>query len=59
MVVIRSDLGKYNSLKDVELALSFLKFTQTAAGWIKDASAARITHLPATGRYLVQEVVPA
>ena len=58
MVVIRSDLGKYRSLKDAELALTFLKFTQTAAGWIKDASAARITHLPATGRYLIQEVVP-
>lgn len=59
MVVIRHDLGKYRTLKDAELALTFLKFTKTAAGWIKDKSAARITHLPATGRYLIQEVVPA
>lgn len=59
MVVITHDLGKYQTLKDAELVLSYLQFVKTAAGWIKDKSAARITHLPATGRYLVQEVVPA
>lgn len=58
MVVISHDLGKYHTLKDAELVLSYLQFVKTAAGWIKDASAARITHLPATGRYLIQEVVP-
>lgn len=59
MVVIIHDLGKYHTLKDAELVLSYLQFTKTATGWIKDKSAARITILPATGRYLVQEVVPA
>ena len=59
MVVITHDLGKYHTLKEAELVLSYLQFTKTAAGWIKDKSAARITHLPATGRLLVQEVVPA
>ena len=59
MIVITHDLGKYQTLKEAELVLSYLQFTKTAAGWIKDAFAARITHLPATGRYLVQEVVPA
>ena len=59
MLVISHDLGKYRTLKDAELVLSYLQFVKTAAGWVKDKSAARITHLPATGRYLVQEVVPA
>ena len=59
MVVISHDLGKYHTLKDAELVLSYLQFVKTTTGWIKDKSAARITHLPATGRYLVQEVVPA
>lgn len=59
MVVITHDLGKYHTLKEAELVLSYLQFTKTAAGWIKDKSAAHITTLPATGRYLVQEVVPA
>ena len=59
MLVISHDLGKYRTLKDAELVLSYLQFVKTAAGWVKYKSAARITHLPATGRYLVQEVVPA
>ena len=59
MIVITHDLGKYQTLKEAELVLSYLQFTKTATGWVKDKSAARITHLPATGRYLVQEVVPA
>lgn len=43
MIVITHDLGKYHTLKEAELVLSYLQFTKTAAGWIKDKSAARIT----------------
>lgn len=43
MIVITHDLGKYHTLKEAELVLSYLQFTKTAACWIKDKSAARIT----------------